>query len=248
MDLPRKACRNCGLEKPEEAFSPSRRVCRACVNDQQRRQTDARRAQPDAIKTCVSCGQDKRQADYYALNARCKTCWLAARASSHAANPEARRKIARDYYDRHGEKCRSAGQVYRARPEIQERRQEQARLYRQQHREERSEYYRAWCKDHPSAARELYRRAAYLRKARTAKVRTEDFDRAEIFLRDNGQCRYCRCTLDPANWHLDHFVPISRGGDHVRDNVVASCPPCNLRKNTKLPEEFVRLTTLPLLD
>jgi 5-methylcytosine-specific restriction endonuclease McrA len=47
--------------------------------------------------------------------------------------------------------------------------------------------------------------------------------RRAVFARDGGHCVYCGA---PAT-SLDHVVPRSRGGDHVWENVVASCRRCN---------------------
>lgn len=62
----------------------------------------------------------------------------------------------------------------------------------------------------------------------------EDFSKHEIFIRDKGKCQYCQCDLPERGWHLDHVLPLSRGGNHLRSNVVASCAKCNLSKGNKL--------------
>lgn len=50
-------------------------------------------------------------------------------------------------------------------------------------------------------------------------------------------CYWCgvRCS---ENYHVDHYVPLAKGGKHEIDNLVISCAPCNLRKNMKDPIEF----------
>jgi len=50
-------------------------------------------------------------------------------------------------------------------------------------------------------------------------------------------CYYCGCTLDnniPRSIHLDHYIPLSKGGTHTLSNVVWSCASCNLKKSNKL--------------
>jgi len=37
---------------------------------------------------------------------------------------------------------------------------------------------------------------------------------------------------------LDHKVPLSRGGTHSQDNLVAACRRCNNEKYTKTADEF----------
>lgn len=57
-----------------------------------------------------------------------------------------------------------------------------------------------------------------------------------LFLEQEGICFYCKFSLEES--HLEHKVPISRGGLHDRSNLCLSCPDCNLRKGTKTVEEF----------
>ncbi|MFM7225907.1 MAG: HNH endonuclease [Actinomycetota bacterium] len=57
--------------------------------------------------------------------------------------------------------------------------------------------------------------------------------RRNVFARDGGRCQYCGRPAE----NLDHVVPRSRGGLHSWENVVASCRPCNARKEDRLPHE-----------
>jgi 5-methylcytosine-specific restriction endonuclease McrA len=57
--------------------------------------------------------------------------------------------------------------------------------------------------------------------------------RRAVFLRDANTCQYCGATAE----NIDHVVPRSRGGLHVWENVVASCRPCNSRKEDRLLHE-----------
>lgn len=51
------------------------------------------------------------------------------------------------------------------------------------------------------------------------------------------QCFWC--GIDGGDdWHIDHFVPMSKGGPHHQDNLVISCPGCNLSKNDSDPIVF----------
>ncbi len=50
-----------------------------------------------------------------------------------------------------------------------------------------------------------------------------------------GRCAYCAAPWE----HLDHVVPISRGGRHELGNVVPACAACNLRKNKRTPAEWL---------
>jgi 5-methylcytosine-specific restriction endonuclease McrA len=80
------------------------------------------------------------------------------------------------------------------------------------------------------------------RKAKKRGVAVEVFSRQEIYERDNGICKYCTSPVPVSSWHMDHVVPLSKGGEHSRQNVVVSCAPCNLSKGDRLVEELSSLT------
>lgn len=70
------------------------------------------------------------------------------------------------------------------------------------------------------------------RKARAQGAYSEWIDRNAVFERDRGVCGICGRPVDPADWHLDHIVPLGPG-DHVYANVRISHPACNRRKVTE---------------
>lgn len=54
--------------------------------------------------------------------------------------------------------------------------------------------------------------------------------------RQKGKCYWCHKKLE--KYHIDHVIPLSRGGSNTPDNLVIACPTCNLKKGTKLPHEW----------
>lgn len=65
-------------------------------------------------------------------------------------------------------------------------------------------------------------------------VRIEHIDRDVVFVRDRGICYLCGKSVDPSDWHLDHVIPLSKGGDHLYENVKVTHPLCNLKKGNRL--------------
>lgn len=61
--------------------------------------------------------------------------------------------------------------------------------------------------------------------------------RRKVFDLTNGRCSYCGCELDFDNFHIDHFVPRSKGGKQG-GNIVPACPDCNLSKGNLSVEDF----------
>ena len=53
-----------------------------------------------------------------------------------------------------------------------------------------------------------------------------------------GECYYCGLTTPPKSLTMDHIVPIARGGQSTRNNVVPCCKTCNTAKKQLLPIEW----------
>ena len=58
-------------------------------------------------------------------------------------------------------------------------------------------------------------------------------NRRAVFARDGSRCQYCAAPAES----IDHVIPRSKGGEHVWENVVAACRPCNTRKRDRLLAE-----------
>jgi 5-methylcytosine-specific restriction endonuclease McrA len=54
----------------------------------------------------------------------------------------------------------------------------------------------------------------------------------------NWLCRCCNTSLKDG-YHLDHIIPISRGGSNSEDNMQLLTPKCNMQKYTLTMEEFL---------
>lgn len=50
----------------------------------------------------------------------------------------------------------------------------------------------------------------------------------------------CCCASIRKKKHLDHIVPLSKGGKHEEFNVQFLCPKCNLKKHAKDPIQFMQ--------
>lgn len=84
------------------------------------------------------------------------------------------------------------------------------------------------------AASERRRRAA---KAGSGGSHTpEDVQRALAL--QAGRCYWCGEPLPETGWHVDHIIPLAKGGGNGPENICVACQPCNNRKHAKMPWEF----------
>lgn len=59
--------------------------------------------------------------------------------------------------------------------------------------------------------------------------------RREIMIRDNYTCRHCgKYMPDEVGLHIDHIVPVSRGGKTVLSNLQVLCSKCNGNKSNRM--------------
>lgn len=82
-----------------------------------------------------------------------------------------------------------------------------------------------------------YTRSARLR-SRIAGATEGIFSRRDIIERDASTCYLCGKICDLDEIHLDHEIPLSRGGAHVAENVRVACAPCNLSKGAMTSAEY----------
>lgn len=54
--------------------------------------------------------------------------------------------------------------------------------------------------------------------------------RFEVLKREGFCCRYCGRSSPDVVMHVDHVIPLSAGGSHDIDNLIAACEACNLGK------------------
>jgi len=54
----------------------------------------------------------------------------------------------------------------------------------------------------------------------------------------NYLCVYCKLDIKE-KYHVDHIVPLAKGGKHEPSNIQILCPSCNVKKWTKSHEEFL---------
>lgn len=220
-----------------------------------------------ACKVCLPASlfsSDKRASD--GLQSRCKPCAAAARRSSYASNPDAARQRQRDYYKQNPDVIKAINArsreknidaVKACKRAYYERRKHDAdfiekrdartarirtekkaydRLYRTVNAERLRQIKATWREKN----KDLLKAVSLSYKARRRAVeKAGDSSRAikEWIGRQTLTCKWCGANC-AGNFHVDHIKPLARGGTHTTGNLCIACPPCNIRKNARDPEEF----------
>lgn len=123
--------------------------------------------------------------------------------------------------------------------------------YKKRNKERYRAYLEKWNALNPARAAELkrrwkeknrdvYRAAQNKRRAAVSGERGAHSaeELSQMYRDQDGRCAYCEVALD-GSYHVDHMVPLSRGGANDWSNIAIACPRCNWRKNDQTAEEFM---------
>lgn len=209
----------------------------------------AHSAQEIPTKTCTRCGKTKpATAEFFPLAKRyagglstwCRACFREYNRTHKRPNPEKRAEYNRKYL-----------RAYFADPVNKEKKAEYDRAYREVNKEKINERIAKWHAKNPHKAKEYRirltpnrdaRRAIkyrYLARKRNAQGSHSTADIKRQYEAQKGRCYYCQAKVGD-NYHVDHVIPLSRGGSNGPENIVVACVSCNTSKRDKLPHEWVQ--------
>lgn len=99
-----------------------------------------------------------------------------------------------------------------------------------------------WGQDYPERERlservDRFKWSAARRDCSVIEFTTDDY--LDLFHGQGGVCGYCATPIDKWSCHLDHVVPVCRGGATVVDNLLMTCPSCNYGKAQSTVEEWL---------
>jgi 5-methylcytosine-specific restriction endonuclease McrA len=115
---------------------------------------------------------------------------------------------------------------------------ERLKNWRMNNPERSKEYGRAWRKAnlHLLVIKEQRRRA----RIKGVGGNLSPDIHARLMQLQKGKCAVCRTSLRDIRPHLDHIMPIAKGGPNTDDNAQLLCPTCNLTKSAKHPVDFMQ--------
>lgn len=224
MDSADRKCLTCGVSIAHR-YKRSKR-CEPCQHVRMLAMKAAlKRKKNRAGRKCTVC--DILIPDRHALALRCADCQKALQAkrqrewltSSEQQGAIEERRL------KHNERARQ----YRARNAERVRAQDRARQSVKTQRER--ERYK-----NDEVFREKKKQRARQRGAKTGYERRRKI-RTALLARDGATCSYCNKPLtEPLNGrktHIDHIVPMSRGGSNKLDNLQLLHGTCNMKKGVK---------------
>lgn len=159
---------------------------------------------------------------------------------------ECNRKRAARWRDANPERSRETSRKWReANPE---RRKSVDRNWRHAHTEKNREHSRKWYETNPERGRarskewrqtnpEKVRDQKQRRRARLKGCETKSVDLLRVIEESNGLCALCRTYVPQGLRHIDHIMPLAKGGPHSNENLQLLCYRCNCRKRDRLPNE-----------
>lgn len=167
----------------------------------------------------------------------CLGCARAAQAKIRSS-AEGRARIAqikRGYLERNADEAKAAAKRYRdAAPQVQSercRRWHRGASQDPSYRARKAAATRAWAAEHPDRAAA----SQSVSRARKRAARPEafgDFDR--FVLEEAFAAARRRKAMTGIDWHVDHMIPLSRGGAHAWHNIQVIPAEVNLWKRNRL--------------
>lgn len=188
-----------------------------------------------SLKACARCRQSLPRENFHNARNRpdgkypyCRACNKAWNKERDEADPAgaAERKARKKAYDA----------VYNERHK--QRKAEQVKRRYEAKSEEIKAKIREWRQANPEKVR-AYKATS---KAARRSVADSGMSGKELLAWKRAQAKVCywcgaRCAR---KYHVDHYIPLKKGGKHEASNLVIACPTCNLRKHAKDPLDFAR--------
>ncbi len=115
----------------------------------------------------------------------------------------------------------------------------------EKNRQRQKQQHQKWMARHPERYRASAHAAWHKRRARLidSTVNPRSIQLFILGVRKSKlvNCYYCQELTPGRSAHIDHVIPLSKGGPHSVENLCATCPKCNLSKHDSLIQDWMRL-------
>lgn len=200
------------------------------------------------FKRCVTCGEFK-PLDQFSRNpaardkkqSSCKPCVSEYSKAWHAANKELHAEYMRAWQKANKEHVYRKVKTWKA--EHKDRVNAGARKYHASHKEQRSVKGKEWKAANPDKVKASYHQRRARKAATGGALSASDLVAIRAAQTDKRGRLICwRCNKPiTGNPHLDHWIPLDKGGTNDAGNLHYMHAKCNLEKAAKLPTEIGRL-------
>jgi len=216
MSAKTKSCRRCKQTKGSDCFYASDQKsdglfpwCKECVSENRQRLL---RENPEKYRGKARAYKSgrKEQIRVTAKGWRIK-------------NPDKQKAIERRSWNKNKEKIRERNKRNK-KYTMSEKARKTKSLRNKKHREANKDRYRSYCRN----------RIAMRQNA--PGIHTHK-DIADLIIKQGGRCFYCG-ELSFPKFHVDHMLPLSKGGSNDPKNLCIACQTCNVRKNAMTVSEF----------
>lgn len=240
-----KLCCACGAIKPASEYyrrsdnkNRLKGPCKSCTNV---RAAVYKSKASNEVKSQRNAKAKKRRQEDPEPNRAAHLRW-------HYANIERAHKNHQQWYEENKERKSEYSKAYREANKacLNQHNKEYYRANKAALCAQKHEYYQAnresileQKRQYNAANPDRLREANNLRRARE-KQAGGSHTAADIeahYATQQGKCYWCGISLE-GNYHVDHIIPISKGGSNDPGNICCSCPFCNLSKHDKMPYEF----------
>jgi len=152
----------------------------------------------------------------------------------YVKNPEPAKKRSNKFYHNNTEKCLEAQKKWRKNnPDTY---MSSSRKWKKNNREKYLQQHREWTKRNADYVRTYNQARRALKLAAT--VYCFSFEELQQRMSMFGnKCAYCSGSFD----HVDHVIPLSKGGRHCLANLRPACRFCNLSKHNKKLSDWLKV-------
>lgn len=226
MELTTKICIKCDIEKSLDEFYSKKsnkdgkhRKCKLCVKEESKTYNENNKekiTEQRKINYCKNAiNAKKSRHKYYNKN---KDSILKQKKEYYELNKNEIKEKAKAHYHNNTEKAKNRNKIYR-----------------EKNRDELLAKKRQYNKTYIaklSSINSKHKRKSIIKQGNVTTQQLKDL------YQNTTNCYWCNNKFIDNNIHLDHYVPLSKGGQHTISNLVLSCPACNMQKYNKDPIEF----------
>lgn len=215
----------------------------------------------ELTQVCAICDIEKLISEYHkhkgykkGIRPKCKLCIIKESKQYRENNKEqiakAKKKCYennKEYYSEYKKQWHQVNKEERSEKHKQYYKQNKKHIFEmvKKYKTENKEYYSEWHKQYAqtSKGKAVAKAGRQNRRARVKNATGSHTakDILNLFDLQSGKCVYCNKKLHKTkrnSYHVDHIVPLAKGGSNAVDNLQILCARCNMQKHDKMPEEF----------